>query len=816
MKLADLRYAVRILLKNPLFSLVIVLTLALGIGANTAMFSLVNAVLLRPFGYPEPDRLVSMVPTRNGENFSLSLPDYREWRKRAEGFASVAAYEYDSFNLFARDVPQRARGLRCAASLFPTLGIRPALGRSFVDENEVYGRNRVVVISHALWQSRFGGAPDALGQQLRLNGQLYEVIGVMSSGLSFPTPDVELWVPLSYPPDSPMLRRGNYYLTGLGRLKPGVTVSQASQALDALTRRIDEEEKIGLKLGAHVQDLRQSEVGPVKTSLLVILGAVGLVVLIACVNIANLLLARGTARRRELAVRAALGASRTRLVGMLIAESLLLSAAGGIVGTWVAIWGLDWVRRLTPADVPHASEVTADWRVLAFAFALSLVTGLLFGWLPALRITKAGGADDLADGSRGGSAGRSHQRLRSTLVVAEVALSLVLLTGAGLLLRSLGHLATVDPGFRPDNVLTALIPLPDSKYREASQILPFVDRLLTGVAAVPGVQSVSLGTSLPLSESSWTKMVWPLDRGSATSLDQVPIFKYRQVTPDYFRTMGIALRRGRLVQEADQAKTLPVGVINEALAKRFWPNGDPIGKNVRLGPPDNLIPPGVLPPGYKMPEVQIVGLVADVRSDRLDQPAAYELFVPITQAREETSTNLYVAVRTSEDPLRWAPALRSVVSGIDREQPLASVMPMTQRVADSLAQPRFRTILLGSFALLAILLTVVGVYGVVSYTVAQRTREFGIRLALGAPAAEVLGGVLRHGLWLGLWGAVLGLAGALAVTRLLSSLLYQVSPFDPPVFAAASALLVVVVVSASLVPALRAARISPLDALRAE
>jgi putative ABC transport system permease protein len=813
----DLRFGARMLLKKPGFTLIAVITLALGIGANTAIFSVVNAVLLRPLPYLAPEQLVVVqgIDVARGGDFAISMPDYRELEKRNRSFSHIAAYSTDNYNISGTEEPERVVGAVVTTDLFPLLGINPAQGRGFVSEEGVFGKHRAVVLSDALWRRRFGDRTNLSGQTIQLNGESFTVVGVMPNGFSFPDNNVLLWTPLALREGDPLNTRGNYWLRGIARLNEGVTREQAQNDLSNIFRQLEQED-LPRGYGARIEGLAEATVGGTRRMLLVLLGAVGCVLLIACVNVANLLLARASVRAAEIAVRATLGATRGRLVRQLLTESLLMGLLGATGGLLLARWGVDALMRLEPG-LPRLNTVQVDGRVLAFTAALALVTSLLFGLLPAMRLASADLSVMIKGGGRGGT--RDH-RLLGGLVVTEIAVALILLAGAGLMINSLLRLQRVEPGYETENILTMQLALPAARYPNSrpEQVIGFYRQLIECVKALPGVQNAGVATAIPLAGGGWGKQFTREDQPPPKSLGDVPGLQYRQISAGYFETLGIRLREGRYLNERDTANGLPVAIVNETAARRFWPEGSPIGKVFKLGPPEELIPAGIVPPNFRFTRWTVVGVVKNIKHYGLSSTSGPEIYtLPEQNVKDrDIERTMYLAVRAANNPTALTAAIRRQVLELDREQPIADIATMEERRAESLRRTRFNTLLLSIFAAVALLLAVIGIYGVMSYSVAERTREIGIRVALGAQRGDVLGLVVKRGMGLVSLGCLIGLGGAIGVTRLMSGMLYGVEATDPLTFAVVAGVLVGVTLLACYLPARRAAKVDPMNALRYE
>ena len=806
----DIRYGVRMLLKHPGFTVVAVLALALGVGANTAIFSVVNAVLLRPLPFERPDEIVTArgrgpQSNRGGEaSVIVSYPDFLDWREQAQSFDRLAVYNTAATLIREGSEPEAISGAIASADLLPLLKVEPALGRNFTREEDQQQSPPVILLSYNLWQRRFGADPHIVGRQIRLSSQSATVVGVLPAGFKFPVDEgrTDYLQPVGPNIGEYFGRRSAYFLRVVGRLKPGVTRRAAETEMRAIGERLEQQyPDEGFRLGATLVPLHEEVVGDVRPALFVLLGAVGFVLLIACANVANLLLARAASRHKEVAIRTALGAGRLRIVRQLLTESLLIALIGGATGLLLAMWGVDLLIASVPVDIPRLHEVGLDWRVLSFTLFVSVLTGIVFGLAPALQASKIELNEALKEGGRGSTEGIMRNRVRSLLVISEVALSLVLLVGAGLLIKSFMRLREVDPGFDAKNLLTTSLSPSRAKYTNAEQQTNFYREVLGRIHALPGVEAAGFVDPLPLSGNS-SSVTFTIE-GREVAPGKLFISNRRMISPDYFRAMHIPLLRGRAFDERDTKQRPLVLIVNETFARRYFPGEDPIGKRVLIGAaPENPNPP----------PHEIVGVVGDVRHEGLDTEAGPEYYVSYQQTPFRHSS--LVVRTTGSDASSVTASLRSAIKQVDQEQYIPRIEPMEQLLAESFARRRFNMMLLAVFASVALVLAAVGIYGVMSYSVTQRTQEIGIRIALGAQAGDVVRMIVRQGMTLVLAGLVLGLAGAFAVTRIMASLLFGVSPRDALTFIAVSVLLAGIALLACLIPARRATRIDPVVALK--
>ena len=811
--LQDLRYGLRGLRRNPGFAAAAILTLSLGIGATTAIFSVVDAVMLKPLPFPTAGRLVRVlsVTAATGHGGVASYPDFLDLRARNHVFDGIAVSHTQDFTLIGVREPMHLQGAVISAQLFSLLGITPVVGRNFLPAEDKPGAANgadPVILSYGLWQREFGSDVSVLGRTIRLADHPFTVVGIMPRAFQYPiqTEPVELWTTIAVDASGPNAmtdQRGAHYLDVIGLLKRGVTRERAQSEMAAIAGVLNKEHPENKPRSVRIVPEIEGLIGPLRTPLFVLLGAVSFVLLIVCANVASLLLARAPARSKEMAMRAALGASRWRITCQLLTESAALGLLGGSLGLGLAFASLRFLVRLFPVEVPRLNGIGLDVRLLIFAFLISLAAGILFGLAPALRVSKINLAESLKESGRGpGSGGRERSRMRGIVVVSEVALALVLLVGAGLLIQTFLHLESVDPGFNPYHVLTFQLDPPPGKSGPALET--FTREVLARISALPGVSSASTAASLPLMGDNISSSIEI--EGQPTPMGSRPGADFNSVEPNYFRTVGISLLAGRDFTENDDSKSIPVVIVNRTLARRFFPGQNPIGKHVRPGI-GNGYGPG------ELPMREIVGVIGDVKESGLGAEAPPEVYAPLAQSSFGTMS---FAIRTATDPLGIVPAARRQIAAVDRNAPIYQVETLDEYFAQSVAVPRFVALLLTGFAGSALLLACVGIYGVISYTVVQRTHEIGVRIALGANARDLTFWVLRQGLLLAFLGVTIGLAGSFGVVHLLSGLLYGVRATDPATFAIAPLVLLSVALLASYIPARRAALIDPVIALREE
>jgi putative ABC transport system permease protein len=819
----DLRYGLRQLRRNPGFTAVAILTLALGIGANTAIFSVVNAVLLRPLPFRNPSGLITLheeLPKQGFPNMDFSPPDFAVFEHNQRSFSGIGAFRVEHVDISGRGEPERVAAARISWPLFPMLGIGPVLGRTFNAQEGVPGSN-VVILSYGLWQHRYGGDSGIVGRTIQINRQPYSIIGVMPGNFEFPLRGLQennssaaLWVPIAFTPTELKGWGGSYFFGVIGRLRSGVTLNQARSEAGSLSSVLVSRYPAAIagwvrrgQLTITAARLQDEVIGPVRTLLLVLMSAVGFVLLIACSNISTLLVSRAAARQREIAVRTALGATKLRLARQMLTESIVLGLGGGAIGLIVGIYGRNFLLTLVPPSIPLPRHVPLDGGVLVFALASSILAALFFGMAPAFLVSARSVQGALQKGGRSGAAD-GFQRVQGFFVTSEFVLALILLVGAGLLIRSFGKLLEARPGFRPDHVLTLNVPLPRQAYSHASQVTSFYATLLQRVSNLPGVQTTGLSSDLPLHGREGVSItVEGRTNGEANTPQAIT---QSWIVGDYFLTMGIPLLQGRWFAPEDRLGSQPVAIVSLSMARKFWPNESAIGKHIRWG--------------VKAPWQTIIGVVGNVSQGPLSQPLAPHVYRPYMQLPGFFLENdpfsdwhaMNIAVRTRADPVSLTSAVVAQVHSLDGELAVANIQTMTHVIRSSRAGPRFNTILLGGFAGLALVLAAIGVYGVLAYAVARRTHEIGIRMALGAQKRDVLRMVIGQGLKLCLFGVAIGIAGAFAVSRFLSSMLYGVKPTDPLTFVAVSLILIAVALLACYIPARRAAKVDPMVALRYE
>jgi len=807
--LQDLRYAVRSLRKRPGFSLVVIFTLALGIGANTAIFSVVHAVLLSPLPYREPEKLVVLWAKNTKLSLTqqpVSYPNIVDWQAQNQVFEHLAAVRGESFSLTDRDEPERVSGLRVSANVLSLLGVKPALGRDFLPTEEQPDKASVALVSYGLWQRRYAGNPQLIGQALTLDGKSYQVIGVLPPWLKHPglvlasssSASADVWIPLI--PAANEQNRGFANMRVVARLKPEVTLARAQAEMDTVTGRLEQQyPNLNTNLRADVIPLHEHLTGRVQRALWILLGVVGCVLLIACANVANLLLARAASRQAEMAVRTALGANRWQLIRQLLTECMALSLCGGLLGLLLAYQGVALLTSLSANSIPRVEEIGISKEVLLFTLLISVLTGIIFGIVPAFQSSRIQLVEALKEGKKGAAGGLRHRRLLGALVVVEIALALVLLTGAGLMMRSFRSVIEVDPGFDPRNVLTLSAPLPSASYKDQAQQLQFYERALAKIQALPGVQAAAGTFRVPLTTLATVTFTV---QGKPVPVGQAPSADYRAVSFDYHRAMGIRITKGREFNERDQLDAPDVAIVNEELARRYWPGEDPIGKRLQVGTELTR---------WR----EVVGVAANARLTSLEANADPAIYAPFPQNSWPNALRISsIVVRGSSDPRSLIPTIRQELRSIDPSLPITQIRTMDEIIAASLSQRRFNTALLAVFALIAGVLAAIGIYGVMSYTVTQRTHEMGIRMALGAQASDIIKMVTGDGAKLALLGIGVGVGAAIITTRLMASLLFSVGATDPLTFVVMALLLAAVTLLASYLPARRAAGTDPMTALR--
>lgn len=800
--LQDLRFGLRMLVAHPGFAIVALIAIALGIGANTAIFSVVNGVLLRPLPYKQPEKLamVWLDNRRQGIHEDItSWPNFTDWRDQNRSFEGMAGYRTNVLNLTQQGEPEELRGARVTTNFFNLLGVSPALGRSFLSEEEAPGNERVAILSHGLWLRRFGANPSILNQQISLNAEQFTVIGVMPAGFAFPT-NVELWSPLALD-DRLRAARGSFWLPVIGRIKEGVSLAEAQADMKVIADRLEQQyPQINAGYGINVVPLHEQTVGNLRRSLMVLLGAVTFVLLIACANVANLLLARAAVREREIALRAALGAGRWRIIRQLLTESIVLSFAGGLLGVMLAWWGIDLFIRFAPQDIPRLNEISLDRGVLGFTLLLSIATGVVFGLVPALQATKWDLVGMLKEGARSGQSNRA-KRIRYSLVVVEIALAVVLLACAGLLIRSFERLQRVDPGFRTDSILTVRLRLPRTKYFEGQQAVTFYQQLIDQLKVLPGVETAGATSGILLPKLATSNVFTVEGRPADPTAEQLEL-PIDAVTPDYFSTMGIELKSGRFFNGQDGPQTQRVGIINETMAKRYFPNGEAVGKRYTFGQPDS-----------NTNWITVVGVVRDTRRQGLREPIRIESFTPHAQS---PSRAMEIVIHTNGDPKALARSVRERIRTLDTDLPIGAMTTVEEMLSETLSQTKLNTLLLGAFAAIALILAAVGIYGLMSYAVSQRTQEMGVRIALGAESGDIVRLVVKLGMSLALAGLACGIVGAFVLTRFMRTLLYDTGTTDALTFVTVPLVLAAVALLACWIPARRATRVDPMVALRCE
>ncbi len=796
----DVRYAFRTLLRTPGFTLIALATFAIGIGVNTAVFSVFNGVLLKPLGYPDADRITMIWNDNRRQAIKediTSYPNYRDWAEQSQSYAHMAAYTPSSFNLTGADEPERLRGAQVTANFFDVMGLSPLMGRVFTRENETAGQDGVVVLSYGFWQRRFGGRSDVLGQTIVLNGGPHEIIGVMPGTLRVPE-DAELWKPLA-PADRLRNSRGSFWLPVIGRLKPGVTVEQAQTEMTGITARLEEAYPTNRGFGAYVVSLHKQIVGDIERSLVVLLWAVSFVLLIACANLGNLMLGRTAARRKELAIRTALGADRWRIVRQIVTETLVLAVLGSAIGLVLAYWATGFFVALGSGAIPRAEAVGIDARVLLYTLGLAIAAALLAGLGPALQASRPAVVEGLREGGRESGPALSRGT-RSVLVAAEVALAFMLLAGAGILVRTLWNMQQVDRGFRIDRIASARLSLPAAQYPTVTVGQAFYAQLLERVRALPGVEAAAMTTGVLLPEVA-NSTVFEAEGRPLPPPEQRIEYPFETVSTGYFEALGIPLVAGRTFRDSDTADAQQVVIINESLAKRDWPDQDPIGKRIRpAGGDDNSW-------------MTVVGVIRDLRRSDVTRAVRPEMYFPLLQSPTRTLT---LVVRTAGDPQAIIPALRAEVRQLNPQLPLFATRTLASELSETMEEPRFRAVLLAGFAVIALVLAAIGIYGVTAHAVGQRRHEVGIRMALGARGTDVLGLMMKQHLKPAIIGIVLGVIGAIGVSRSLETLVFGVAAADPLTLAGMGLALVLVAAVACWIPARRATTVDPLVALRVD
>ena len=798
--LREIRYSIRVLTKNPGFTAVALITIALGIGANTAIFSVINTILLRPLPFRDPDRIVFVWSSLGEERSTVSLADINDWKSQSQSFEATAAYTYNIYNVVDNQDPEQVRGAQVSGDFFRVFGVDAMYGRTFTPEDE---RNRLVILSYPLWQKRYGSDPGIVGKSIGMNNESYSVLGVMPKGFEFPSAEIPLWTTFAtiYPERDLTENRKARNFRVVGRLKSGHGPEEAQNEMTTIARRLEQQyPDSNSGVGAKVISVHDQLVGEIRPTLLVLLGMVGLVLLIACANVANLFLVRSIAREKEMAIRSALGASRNRVVRQLLTESLIISLCGGVIGLLLALLGVKLLIGFGLERLPRLDGVHIDLRLLLFTLVIALITGVIFGLAPVLQTWRLNLSDVLKEGGRSAMAGVRGRRAQSLLVVVEIALTTVLLVGAGLAGRRLVTLLQTNPGIRTENLLTFQLSLPATKYKEDWQRINFFREVSNRGSNMAGVQTIALGQSRPpdFLQSNLDFLIKgqpPLGPG------QTPRAAYMPVSHNYFATLGVPLIKGRMFTESDKEKTPDAAIINETAARRFFPNQDPVGQQIRMGSD----------PNSDDPWSTVVGIVGDVKYRGLDADAGPTIYHPYPQNPPQ---GMYVFVRTTNDPESVLPAMRGEIRAVDSEVPVSRIKTMSQLMDDAVSQPRFLTVLISIFAGVALFLATIGIYGVIAYSVAQRTQEIGLRMALGANPLNVLTLVVGHGFKLAIAGIVIGLLAAFALTRVITTFLFGVEAMDPLTYVFTALILLGVAIAASYLPARRATKVDPLTAVR--
>lgn len=804
--LTDIKYGFRMLLKYKIVSIIAIITLSLGIGANSAIFSIVNKVLLKPLNYEKSEELVFVhEKSTQLENISVSYPNFLDWKERNTVFENIGVFRSQSYSLVNHNgMPEQITGLMCSLDVFLALKVNPIQGRLFLPEEDKPGANPVAILSYGFWQENFAAKNDILGESITLNGQIYTIVGIMPKTFIFPYPKIKVWVPVGLNANDPNWIRENHPgLYAIARLKPGMSLEKAQIEMDIIAAQLEKEHpKTNPDNKILVKTLYERAVGSIRDPLFLLLASVAAILLIACANVANLMLARSVSRNKEIAIRAVLGANRIRIIRQLLTESIILAITGGLFGLLLAYWGIGAIINFPGLEnIPNMLEVTIDNQVLFFTLLLSSFTGVVFGLVPALQATKIDLNDSLKDHSRSASGNQSQNKLRNVLIISEITITLILLISTGLFIKSFIKVQQIETGFNTEDIFTATLNLPQTTYKEAEQKVAFYQQLIERVSSIPGVKQVTFSNRLPL-QNAGNQTPFSLET-FPKEMTALPLTEYTVITPTYFNVLGIKLLQGRFFTEQDNKNSLPVAIIDENFAKKYWANQNPIGKRIKGGGRDS-----------NNPWVEIVGVVASIRYDELTiGENLVQMYRPYSQSPFNRIT---LAIKTVGDPLLYTNLVRKEVLVLDKELPIYDVITLEQIINNSVASSKLLLILLGSFALVALTLASVGIYGVISYSVSQRTHEIGIRMALGAQSDQVVSMIVKQALKLALIGVSLGLLGALALTRMVASMLYEVSATDPSIFLVATVCLLVISFIACYLPARRATKVDPLIALRHE